>query len=141
MSKAGAKRPKRLQAKEAAEEDEFLDILHEDGYEIPLVCHTPLEFYSVFSVLFWPHYNSLEEGIMRFFSMYTRITGPISLWRESFGLRAQAANVFDRRDLVDSDFVHFRGLRTLNMTSCRGVSDAAFANLRGISALNMTCCY
>ena len=78
---------------------------------------------------------------------YTVILGSIEAWRACFP-RALAANV--RQDIfpnwtrkapvVDADFVHFEGLRELDMGECRSVSDAAFAHLRGIQALNMNGC-
>jgi hypothetical protein len=72
-----------------------------------------------------------------------RTDTPISLClerlRQSFPC-AIAANVHGRKDLVDADFVHFRGFHTLDISGCTGITDAAFANLRGIRSLNMTSC-
>ena len=48
----------------------------------------------------------------------TRINGDLSKWRACFP-RARAANVYNRRDLVDGDFVHLAGLHTLDMSRCR----------------------
>ena len=144
---------------EAALDVEF-PIHAEDGYEVPLVCRDVSEYYSVMGVLFWSHYNSLEAGITRFFDtkeacvlrlvhsefrdavsatpwhdLRTVIKGSVASWRECFGLRAQAASVLRRKDLVDEDFVHFRGLTALDMRYSAGFSDAAYANLRGIGCL------
>jgi hypothetical protein len=73
MPKGGGKRAKREPVKAVDDEDAeaALDVefpVHaEDGYEVPLVCRDASEYYSAMGVLFWPHYNSLEAGIMRFF--------------------------------------------------------------------------
>ena len=86
----------------------------------------------------------------------TVIKGSIAAWRACFphALCANVAeNAFEeyegtglfvsdeRSTLVeDADFVHFRGLRVLNMTGCPNVTDAAFAHLRGIHTLIMRFC-
>jgi len=78
--------------------------------------------------------------------MRTVIRGSIAQWRACFP-RARGANV--RRigicqrhtSMVDGDFVHFVGLRALNMSNCTEVTDAAFVHLRGIQELNMSFCY
>ena len=76
----------------------------------------------------------------------TVIKGSIGAWRACFP-RARCANVQKwgpkKRDapVVDADFVHFEGLRELNMTSCRDVTDAAFVHLRGIRTLDMSFCW
>ena len=78
------------------------------------------------------------------------IKGSIALWRVCFP-RARGANVGQWRvyggnpngrhtPVVDGDYVHFVGLRALNMTGCRQVTDAAFVHLRGIERLNMDWC-
>jgi hypothetical protein len=78
----------------------------------------------------------------------TVIQGSIRAWRACFP-RARCANVqkwtlngAEKRaaPVVDADFVHFEGLRELNMAGCRGVTDAAFAHLRGIRTLDMSAC-
>jgi hypothetical protein len=76
----------------------------------------------------------------------TLIKGEIRLWRACFP-RARAANVcsylgprYRRVPVVDADFVHFVGLRELNMAGCKEVTDAAFAHLAGIHTLNMCGC-
>jgi len=60
-------------------------------------------------------------------------------WHASFP-NAQAASVHGCEDLIDADFVRFRGFHTLDISGCTGITDAAFANLRGIRVLNMTNC-
>ncbi len=40
----------------------------------------------------------------------------------------------------DADFVHFVGLRALNMSYCKRVTDAAFVHLQGIEKLDMSHC-
>ena len=42
---------------------------------------------------------------------------------------------------MDGDFVHFVGMRALNMSWCRQVTDAAFVHLRGIEKLDMNYCW
>ena len=77
----------------------------------------------------------------------TVILGSIGAWRACFP-RARCANVriyeespgLRHNPVVDADFVHFVGLRELDMTSCRAVTDAALVHLRGIRVLNMTDC-
>lgn len=124
-----------------------------------------VEVRSVLSVLFgYQEYEDLKDGLMRFFDTrearelrlvhsefldavaatpwhdtLTAITGPIASWRASFP-NAQAAMVFEREDLVDADFVYFRGLRTLEMSDCTRPSQVAFANLRGIDRLSLVWC-
>ena len=84
--------------------------------------------------------------------MGTVIRGSIALWRACLP-RARGANVGQRigdglyqnpngrrTAVVDGDFVHFVGLRALNISLCRKVTDAAFVHLRGIERLNMYCC-
>ena len=57
------------------------------------------------------------------------------------GVNWQSGGGVARRiPVVDADFVHFVGLRELNMSFCRAVTDAAFVHLRGIRVLDMTCC-
>jgi len=75
----------------------------------------------------------------------TVIMGSVAGWRACFP-RARWANVneydfFGRRTpVVDADFVHFVGLRSLNMRNCMSVTDAAFVHLKGIHTLNMSGC-
>ena len=80
----------------------------------------------------------------------TVILGSIAAWRRCFP-RARCANVrqwtsfYDSGAVrtalvVDADFVHFEGLRELNMSGCTGITDAAFAHLRGIHSLSMRSC-
>ena len=79
----------------------------------------------------------------------TAIQGSIAAWRACFP-RARCANVgyepilpgteFRVARVYDADFVHFEGLRGLNMRGCGEVTDAAFARLRGIHTLDMSGC-
>jgi hypothetical protein len=73
----------------------------------------------------------------------TVIMGSIGAWRRCFP-RARCANVsrnYGRHTpVVDADFVHFEGLRELQMTGCMAVTDAAFVHLRGIHTLDMSFC-
>ena len=77
----------------------------------------------------------------------TVIKGSIAAWRACFP-RARCATV-GRHDVnfcpqgrraavYSADFVHFEGLRSLNMNMCYYVSDAAFVHLRGIHTLRMS---
>ena len=70
-------------------------------------------------------------------------------WRGCFP-RARGANVSGkgysnpngrRAPVVDADFVHFVGLRRLNMSLCSAVTGAAFAHLAGIQSLDMSECH
>ncbi len=72
----------------------------------------------------------------------TLIMGSIAAWRACFP-RARCANINKRyrgrtAPVVDADFVHFEGLRELNMSGCTDFTDAAFAHLRGIHTLDMS---
>ena len=60
-------------------------------------------------------------------------------WRRAFPA-AVAASVRGNRRLRDADFVHLRGLRSLDMSWCNqaGITDGAFAHLAGIHTLNMS---
>jgi hypothetical protein len=77
----------------------------------------------------------------------TVIHGSIAAWRACFP-RARCANVREWTDgetarttpVEDSDFVHFEGLRELNMAGCDAITAAAFVHLRGIHTLNMSYC-
>ena len=78
----------------------------------------------------------------------TVIKGSIAAWRACFP-RARCANVarcsrtrgeVRRADVVDADFVHFEGLRELNMLYCLSVTDAAFVHLRSIHSLEISRC-
>ena len=64
-------------------------------------------------------------------------------WRMCFP-NATAANVSERPDLIDEDFIHFRNLKTLNISQIFSDShlqgkftDDGFKNLRGIQKLIM----
>jgi hypothetical protein len=79
----------------------------------------------------------------------TAIQGSIAAWRACFP-RARCANVgrysfvygaeVRKAPVYDADFVHFAGLRELNMAFCQDVTDAAFVHLRGIQLLEMLDC-
>jgi hypothetical protein len=79
---------------------------------------------------------------VRWSDTQTRIRGSLGKWRACFP-RARAANVQEREDLADADFVHLAGLHTLDISYCRptAITDAAFAHLRGIHTLDMSCWY
>jgi hypothetical protein len=75
----------------------------------------------------------------------TVIVGSVAAWRACFP-RARWANVKERWNrgrrtpVEDADFVHFVGLRRLNMTWCTSITDAAFVHLKGIHTLDMSAC-
>jgi hypothetical protein len=71
----------------------------------------------------------------------TRLTGSLAAWRAAFPA-ARAANVSRRKDLRDADFVHLRGIHTLDMSFCfqATITDGAFVHLRGIHTLDMSNC-
>ena len=62
-------------------------------------------------------------------------------WRAAFPA-AVGASVCRNRRLRDADFVHLRGLRSLDMSWCwqESITDGAFAHLAGIHTLDMGCC-
>ena len=69
------------------------------------------------------------------------IKGSLAAWRAGFP-RARRANLQDRIDLTDADFVHLAGIHTLDMSWCKQatVTDAAFVHLAGIHTLDMSRC-
>jgi hypothetical protein len=77
----------------------------------------------------------------------TIIMGSVAAWRACFP-RAKWANVTQspwteghrRIPVVDADFVHFVGLRRLDMRWCSSITDAAFVHLKGIHTLEMGVC-
>ncbi len=76
----------------------------------------------------------------------TVIMGSVAAWRACFP-RARWANVNGffgeggrMTPLVDADFVHFEGLRRLNMRGCKRITGAAFVHLKGVHNLNMGWC-
>ena len=97
----------------------------------------------------------------------TRIRSRVGAWRAAYPL-ARAANVFGQEWLCDADFVHFRGLHTLDMSYCdqyqnigfqfllflhvpgfetlgpsdntASITDAAFVHLAGIRKLDISYC-
>ena len=82
--------------------------------------------------------------------MGTVIRGSIAQWRACFprarGAYVRQMGMYGQNPngrltaVVDGDFVHFVGLRALNMSYCRQVTDAAFVHLRGIERLDMSWC-
>jgi hypothetical protein len=77
--------------------------------------------------------------------MRTHIRRSVAGWRACFP-RATAANLSGslsapNRRVRDADFVHFAGLRELDMAWCVHVTDAAFVHLRGIHTLDMWRCH
>ena len=74
----------------------------------------------------------------------TVIRGSVAAWRACFP-RARWANVSQMwkgrvTPVVDADFVHFVGLRRLDMSWCKSITDAAFVHLKGIHTLDMAVC-
>lgn len=68
--------------------------------------------------------------------------GPcIRLWRECFS-QAIAACILSYREhrLYDEDFIHFQGLRTLDISGCSGFTDAASPHLQELHTLKMSGC-
>jgi hypothetical protein len=75
----------------------------------------------------------------------TVIKGSVAAWRACFSM-ARWANVEQygrgrRTPVVDADFVHFVGLRRLDMSQCTSITDAAFTHLKGIHTLKMYRCF
>jgi len=68
-----------------------------------------------------------------------KIEGPLANWRAA-NPGAEVANVEDRRDLRDADFVHLVGLKAVNMWRCTRITDAGLAHLVGIHTLDMGGC-
>ena len=70
-----------------------------------------------------------------------RIVGSLAAWRAA-NPGALVADVSDRTDLTDADFVHLAGIKALWMTCCNQatITDAAFAHLSGIHTLYMGGC-
>ena len=62
-------------------------------------------------------------------------------WRRAFPA-AVGASVWGNTRLCDADFVHLRGLRSLDMGWCTQatITDGAFAHLAGIHTLDMRWC-
>ena len=61
----------------------------------------------------------------------------VARWRAAFPAARAAVCCFR---LCDADFVHLRGVHTLDISFCYGVTDAAFAHLAGIHTLIMERC-
>ena len=69
----------------------------------------------------------------------THIKGSLKLWRTCFR-NAKAVNISDRKDLKDDDFVHLKGIHTLNMSFCEEIYDEHLYHLKGIHTLDMREC-
>jgi len=73
----------------------------------------------------------------------TIIKSRVGSWRVCFPA-AEAANVSEEYcfngKVTNKDFLHFVGLKSLNMSHCKKVTDAAFVHLKGIHTLNMHFC-
>ena len=71
-----------------------------------------------------------------------RIVGSLAAWRAA-NPGALVANVSNRTDLTDADFVHLAGIEALWMGCCNQatITDDAFVHLRGIHTLWMCACY
>ena len=69
----------------------------------------------------------------------TCITGRLKKWRVCFP-NAVAANISNNRNIHDGEFVHLRGIHTLDMWECDQITDAAFVHLRGIHTLSIFYC-
>ncbi len=75
----------------------------------------------------------------------TVVARNVAAWRVCFPM-ARCARVSDEEEdgsdpnMVDADFVHFVGLRRLDMSDCRSITDAAFVHLKGIHTLDMSGC-
>ena len=69
------------------------------------------------------------------------IEGSLQEWRQQ-NPYATVANIEDRKDLIDADFIYLRGIKWLNMSKCNqdDITDAAFSSLKGIHKLNMAEC-
>ena len=69
------------------------------------------------------------------------IVGPLAAWRAAHP-DALVANVYERADLMDADFMHLAGIKALNIGRCTnpGLTDAAFVHLRGMHTLLMYDC-
>jgi hypothetical protein len=104
-----------------------------DACALRLVCR---EFLAAVSEHPW------EDG-------QTAIKGSIAAWRACFP-HARCANIAHHSftggevriaPVEDADFVHFEGLRELNMLGSEDVTDAAFVHLRDIHSLEMSFCF
>jgi hypothetical protein len=106
------------------------------------VCHELKKAVGDFS---WEDVGTVIKGSFPWEDVGTVIKGSIAQWRACFP-RARGANVWmlgtsrSLTPVVDADFVHFVGLRGLNMSRCTQVTDAAFEYLKGIQVLNMRLC-
>ena len=77
------------------------------------------------------------------------ILGSVAGWRACFPIaRTANVSVYDhynksgrRTQVTDADFVHFVGLKRLNMSRCMRITDAGFVHLKGIHTLDMIDCH
>jgi len=67
------------------------------------------------------------------------IRGSVALWRKCFPY-ALSANLGWRRDVVDADLEHLRGVRHVNISGCTSLTDSGFLHLAGVRELNMPFC-
>ena len=63
----------------------------------------------------------------------------LQVWRTE-NPNAIRADISNRKDIKDEDFVYLQGIKVLNMRGCINVTDKAFVNLVGIHALYMNDC-
>ena len=81
----------------------------------------------------------LRDAARNYLGDMTPITGSLADWRAA-NPRAIRANIHNRQDITDADFVHLVGIKELNMSSCLRITDAAFAHLAGVHTLYMAGC-
>jgi len=69
------------------------------------------------------------------------ITGSLEKWRTSYP-SAIIANISNRKDICDIDFIYLKGIKVLIMNDCNqeSITDKAFENLVGIECLKMKNC-
>ena len=69
------------------------------------------------------------------------ITGSLEIWRKE-NPTVNVARLNGRKDLVDADFIHLRGIKALSIAACNqeGLTNKAFENLVSLSVLNMSGC-
>lgn len=84
-----------------------------------------------------PCYTELINEI----SEDTVIEGSLKTWRTTYP-NAIVANISNRTDLCDEDFIYLRGIRVLNMNNCNQttITDIAFENLYDLHTLKMKNC-
>ena len=110
-------------------------------------CPTPASHTLAREMLISKVGGASHGGFMRLplvapdFGCGPRIVGPLAAWRAA-NPDALVANVTERVDLTDADFVHLAGIKALRIGGCTnpGLTDAAFVHLRGLHTLMMGCC-